>query len=85
MLLPELAAERDGSHHLRAGHHGHGEQFDVVIRRDAVHGGACLRVEVAVDDDVVLDAFEHRGDRKDRQRKPAILRLDGFRMEQDDH
>ena len=57
----------------------------MVLRRDAVHGGAGLRIEIPVNDHVVLDAFENSCDRENRQREPAVLRLDGFRMEQENH
>ena len=48
-------------------------------------GGGRILVEVAVDDLVLFASFEHRGEGQDRQRKPAIARPGGARIEENDH
>ena len=49
-------------------------------RDDALDSALRVRVQIAVDDDVILLAFENGGDGEDRKRKTAILRADGARM-----
>ena len=81
----EFPAQRDGSHHLRTGHHGNGEHLSAGFAHDAVERAFRLRVDIAVDDQVLFFSFEHRSDGQGREREAAVLWFGGAGMENNNH
>ena len=82
---PEFATQFHCRHHLRAWHDGNRQQFDMIRGGERVQSGRWLGIQIAIDNHVLLGAFEDRGDRENGKWKSPVLRLAGAGMEQDDH
>ena len=80
-----LAAGLHGRHHLRARHAGNTEQLNLVNVNRAQDCSGGIVLQIAVDNSVFLTAFQHSRKRKHRKRKPAVARLGGSGVEEDDH
>ena len=85
VLLTEITANGNRRDHLRPRHDGYREQFNTVLRRNPRDSGARISIQISIDDNIVLFAFERGRDGKYGQRKPAVLWFDGAWMEQDNH
>ncbi len=82
---PNFAAGFHGRNHLRSGHAGNTEEFDLVMVDRAQDGCGGIVLQIAVDDPVFFPAFQHSREREHREREPAVARLSGPGMEEDDH
>ena len=78
-----LATDFHSRDHLRAWHDGDAEQFHVMFVDEIDDGCERAIVDIAIDNFVLFDAFEHSCERQYGKRQTAAARLHCTGMEED--
>jgi hypothetical protein len=83
--LANLAAALHGRRHLRAGHDGDAQEFDPMAVDEVQNFRRGIVINVAVDDLVLLDAFQDSRQRQHSERQAPISRPGRARIEEHNH
>jgi len=83
--LESIVAHFERRCHLRPRHHGHANQLHRALAKQSQDRFRGARIQIPIDDFVLLAAFEHRGERQDRKRETPAARLGRPWIEQDNH
>jgi hypothetical protein len=85
MRSTELPAQFHSRDHLWTGHNGDCKQLNGMCARKFIQSARRLRIEISIDNRILLFAFQHGGDRENCKRESPVLRLPRARMQQDNH
>ena len=85
VLLFNFLASRDRCGHLRPGHHGHSQEFDIVLPNQVENRFRGIVVHVAIHNLIFFAAFQNGCEGHHRERKAAIARFCGAGIEEHNH